>query len=113
MSLEELPGDGEAIMPPESLREPLAGSGPVVLAVSCRDGLGQSGPRYAADVGARELITLHVPGVLAAPALRGLARKSARELQSVNNRGVEKHLLLLGPSALAVLAGQRRTLVGQ
>jgi hypothetical protein len=52
-----------------------------------------------------ELITFHVPGVLAAPALRGLARACARELQSVNGRGVGKHLLLLGPSGFAVFAG--------
>jgi hypothetical protein len=105
VSLQELQGDGEAAMPPEPVREPLAAGGPVVLAVSCRDGLGQAAQRYAAEVGARELITLHVPGLLGPPELRGLARASARELQSVNNRGVEKHLLLLGPSALAVLAG--------
>jgi hypothetical protein len=104
-TLGELHGDGDVVTPPEPVREPLRGGGPVVLAVSCRDGLGQAATRYAADMNARELITLHVPGVLAPPALRGLARACARELQSVNNRGVEKHLLLLGPSGLAVFAG--------
>lgn len=91
--------------PPEPARKSLAAPGPAVLAVSCRDGLGDAAARYAAEVGARELITLHVPGLLAAPDLRGLARACARELCDLNNRGLDKHLLLLGPAALAVLAG--------
>ncbi len=105
ISLSEIAGDGEVTPALDPFREPISGGGPVVLAVSCRDGLGKAAQRYATDVGARELITLHVPGVLTAPALRGLARACARELQSVNGRGVEKHLLLLGPSGLAVFAG--------
>jgi hypothetical protein len=42
-----------------------------VVAVSCLEGLGQAALRYAAEVDARELTTIHVPGVLAAPLLRG------------------------------------------
>jgi hypothetical protein len=93
------------VTPPDPVRNSLAVGGPVVLAVSCRDGFGQAAHRYAADVDAQELITLHVPGVLPVAALRGLARACARELQLLNGRGVDKHLLLLGPSGLAVLAG--------
>jgi hypothetical protein len=98
-------GDGTAANPPEPDRTALAGAGPAVLAVSCRDGLGQAAARYTAEVNARELTTLHVPGLLAPSELRALARACARELRTLNNRGVDKHLLLLGPSALAVFAG--------
>jgi hypothetical protein len=104
-TLRELPGVGEVVRPPDPVRYSLAGGGPVVLAVSCREGFGQATHRYAADVDAQELITLHVPGVLPVPALRGLARACARELQLLSGRGVDKHLLLLGPSGLAVFAG--------
>ena len=103
ISFSEIEGDGEVVNPPEPVRESLAANGPAVLTVSCRDGLGEAAVRYAADVGARELITLHMPGLLAEPELRGLAR--ACELRNLNNRGIDKHLLVLGPSALAVFAG--------
>jgi len=112
ITLGDLSGDGEVAEPREPVRESLSGCGPVVLAVSCRDGLGQAARRYAAEVGARDLITLHVPGVLEAPAIRGLARACARELQRVNNGGVEKHLLMLGPSSLAVFAGAAANATG-
>jgi len=112
VSFATIDGDGAVINPPGPARKSLAAPGPAVLAISCRDGLGDAAPRYAAEVGARELITLHVPGLLAAPYLRGLARACARELRNLNNRGVDKHLLLLGPSALAVLAGAAANATG-
>jgi hypothetical protein len=105
VSYATIDGDGPVTNPPAPARRSLAAPGPAVLAVSCRAGLGDAAARYAAEVGARELITLHVPGLLAAPDLRGLARACARELRNLNNYGVDKHLLLLGPAALAVLAG--------
>lgn len=108
----ELSGEGDSIAPEEPGREPLRGHGPAVFAVSCRDGFGQAARRYATRVDARELINLHVPGVLEAPALRGLARATARELGRLNGRGVEKHLLMLGPSGLAVFAGAAANATG-
>jgi len=105
VSFATIDGDGAVTNPPEPARRSLAAPGPAVLAVSCRDGLGDAAARYAAEVGAGELITLHLSGLLAAPDLRGLARACARELRDLNNRGAAKHLLLLGPAALAVLAG--------
>jgi hypothetical protein len=101
----EIEGDGVVANPPEPVRHPLAEDGPAVLAVSCRDGLGEAAARYAAEVGARELVILHTPGLLAEPELRGLARACACQLRNLNNRGIDKHLLVLGPSALAVFAG--------
>lgn len=74
--------------------------------------LGRPSLSLAADLDARELITLHVPGVLGALALRGLARACAQELQRANGRGVEKHLLMLGPSGLAVFAGAASNATG-
>jgi hypothetical protein len=108
----ELQGEGDVTPPPESVREALGGAGPVVLAVSCRDGLREAAQRYASVVDARELITLHVPGILQAPAIRGLARVCARELGRLNDRGLDKHLLLMGPSALALLAGAAANATG-
>lgn len=86
-------------------RAALRRTGPVVVAVSCLDGFGRAAERYAAEVGASELVTLHVPGILGSAALRGLAQAAASELRNLNNRGVEKHLLILGPVVLAVLIG--------
>lgn len=105
ISFSAIEGDGEVANPPDPIRESLAADGPAVLTVSCRDGLGEAATNYAAEVDARELITLHAPGLLAAPELRGLARACARQLRNLNNRGIDKHLLVLGPSALAVFAG--------
>jgi hypothetical protein len=112
ISFSEIDWDGAVESPPSADRLPLVGAGPVVLAVSCRDGLSKVAGRYAADVGARQLIVLHVPGVLDPPALRGLARACARELHLLNSLGVAKHLLILGPSALAVLAGAAANAAG-
>jgi len=44
----EIDGDGAFVNPPDPVRESLAGHGPAVLAVSCRDGLGEAAARYAA-----------------------------------------------------------------
>jgi hypothetical protein len=34
-----------------------------------------------------------------------LARRGANELRALNNRGVEKHLLIRGPTSLAIMIG--------
>lgn len=101
----DIDGDGRVVSAPDPASNPLQGNGPVVLAVSCRSGLGVMAEKYADEAGARELVSLHADGILSPPEIRGLARACANELRSLNNRGVEKHLLMLGPSTLAILAG--------
>jgi len=105
VSFTEVDSDGCIARTPEAVQERLGGDGPAVVVVSCLNGLGDTARRYAAQVGARELITLHVPGILDAAAIRSLARACARELRALNHRGIDKHLLMLGPVALAVFAG--------
>jgi hypothetical protein len=112
VSFSEIEGDGAVASLPRAVRLARAGDGPVVLAVTCRDGLGEVAGRYAAAVRARQLIVLHMPGLLGAPELRGLARGCARELQRLNNLAVAKHLLMLGPTALAVFAGAAANAAG-
>lgn len=112
VSFTEIDSEGEAANAPTPVHEPLRGDGPAVLAVSCLDGMGDAARRYAALVGARALITLYVPGILDSGRLRGLARTCARELRALNNRGMEKHLLILDSVALAVLVGEAANACG-
>lgn len=105
ISFTEVDSDGDVASAPKPVYEQLGGDGPAVVAVSCLDGLGDAARRYASQVRARQLIILHVPGVLKAAEIRALARACARELRALNNRGIGKHLLMLGPEALAVFAG--------
>lgn len=98
-------GDGRVEDPPGPVREVLSGRGPAVLVISCRGGLGGLPGDYAAGIDASEIIVFHVPGELSEAKMRGLARSCASELRGLNNRGIEKHLLMLGPTSLAVFAG--------
>jgi hypothetical protein len=50
--------------PAQPTRKAFAAPEPAVLAISCRSGLGDAAARYVAEVGTRELISLHVPGLL-------------------------------------------------
>lgn len=102
ISVTDVDGEGPATSAPRPGDKPLSGSGPAVLSVSCREGLGRVAEHYAAAVDAQELITLHVPGMLSPAGMRGVARACGSELRRLNNRGVDKHLLMLGPAALAV-----------
>ncbi len=112
VSFATIESDGPVTNPPQPTRKTFAAPGPAVLAISCRTGLGDAAERYAAEVGARELISLHVPGLLDDAALRGLARACADQLQQLNHHGIPKHLLVLGPSALAVFAGAAANATG-
>jgi len=105
VSSRTIESDDEVTDPAEVIHQPLGREGPVVVAVSCQDGFGEAAIHYAALVDACELVTLHKPGQLTDAELRGLGRQCARELRSLNNRGLDKHLLMLGPVALAVFAG--------
>jgi hypothetical protein len=83
----------------------LNGSGPVVVAVSCKDSLEKVALAYAKEVRASELVLLHVPGLLNADGLRALARAAMGQLRALNERAIGKHLLIRGPGALAVMCG--------
>lgn len=79
--------------------------GPAVLAVSCGGPFDEVAKRYAAEQHASRLISLHAPGLLDAPQIRAMARKAARCLQDLNDRGLHKHLLIKGPVAMAAMLG--------
>lgn len=83
----------------------LGGEGPAVLAVSCGGPLEAVALTYAKKVRASELVLLHVPGLLDGNGLRALARASADQLRKLNDRAVNKHMLIRGPGALAVMCG--------
>ncbi len=88
-------------------------SGPVVVAAMCGDGMPKAALRYAVECGARELRVLHAPGMLSGEEIRGLAVSTASVLRELRDQGVEKHLLIFGPNALAMAVGTRSNAVGQ
>jgi hypothetical protein len=90
----------------------LDGDGPAVVAVSCKDPLERVALRYAKKVHASELVLLHVSGLLDAAGLRALARAGAGQLRELNNRVLDKHLLIRGPGALAVMCGAESNAAG-
>lgn len=79
--------------------------GPVVLAVSCGSPFDKVARRYAAEQSASQLVILHAPGLLDARQMRAMARKAAGCLEDLNCHGVNKHLLIKGPVAMAVMMG--------
>jgi len=82
------------------------GGGPCVVAVATTAApLTRPLRAYAAEIGASKSLELLVPGELDASGLRGLARHVAAQLRATNAEGVEKHLLMAGPAALALLVG--------
>jgi hypothetical protein len=89
----------------------LAGDGPVILALSVGKPVGETLQRYAATQNATETRSMHVPvdelpGRLLSPEeICSLAQWTVDQLAQLNDRGVEKHLLLLGPVSLAVRIG--------
>lgn len=97
---------------PKPVPKRLGGSGPVVVAVSCKDPLERTALAYAKEVRASELILLHVPGLLGNADLRALARAAAGQLRGVNDHAYEKHLLIRGPGALAVMCGAESNAAG-
>jgi hypothetical protein len=84
----------------------LGGGGPTVIAVSTTaDPLNAAFDAYAREHHAERILGLHVPGVLDAAGVRGLARHVASKVRSVHGDGIERHLLLAGPVSLATLVG--------
>jgi SMODS-associated and fused to various effectors sensor domain len=92
--------------------EELGSVGPVVIVASCRDGAQGAALRYAKSLGAQRLVSLHVHGLLNDAQLRGLARVTANELRNAGDHGAEKHLLIVGPTTLAMLTGAAANAVG-
>ncbi len=85
--------------------------GPAVVALSVGKQLDGATQRYAAAHGARESRCLHVAldhlpnRLLSGEDVARLAIWTVNQLAELNDRGVEKHLLLLGPASLAVRIG--------
>jgi hypothetical protein len=103
---------GSAAEPGAPDVEELASTGPVVVVASCGDGAAGAARRYAEDVGAHRLVTLHVNGLLDDAQIRGLARATARELRAAGDSGADKHLLIVGPATLATLTGAAANAAG-
>jgi hypothetical protein len=55
ISFTEVDSDGDVARAPEAVHERLGGDGPVVVVVSCLDGLGDTARRYASQVGRASL----------------------------------------------------------
>lgn len=98
----------------EPVPEPrrLDGNGPAVLAVSCGDSLETAALTYASEVRASELVLLHVPGLLGSDGLRALARAATGQLRKLNERARDKHMLIRGPGALAMMCGAEANAAG-
>jgi hypothetical protein len=93
-------------------RQPRRGGGPVVVVVSAPDAIDGATQRYADQVAAQEVITLHAPFLLTAPQIGGLAQQAARLLAQLADQGREKHLIVRGPMSLAVLIGAAGNTIG-
>ncbi len=90
---------------PMPVEDQFGRDGPAVVAVSCKDPLENAARRYAKEVSASELVVVHAPGLIDGSQIRALARASANKLRELNDRGVEKHLLIRGPTSLAAMIG--------
>lgn len=97
--------DGPLSEAPSAIPRRFDRDGPVVVAVSCKDPLEEVAQSYAEEIQASELLILHVPGAIDECQMRALARRTADELGKLNDRSVDKHLLIRGPVALATMIG--------
>ena len=105
--------DGPLGEMPEPMPRRLEGDGPAVLAVSCgENSLGTVALTYAKEMRASELVLLHTPGLLDGSELRALARAAAGQLRKLSDQAVDKHMLIRGPGALAVMCGAESNAVG-
>ena len=102
-------GDGDLHDPsawPAWEEDDLGRDGPTVVALTTTQ-QSLAGPllSYAATVGAGRTVSLHAPGELDAPGMRGLARHAAAKLREVGQQAPNPHFLLAGPNGLATLIG--------
>jgi len=79
--------------------------GPHVVAVSVGKNLGETVTRYSESVGACAATHLHIDGLLDAQGICSASQWTIDRLATLNAGGVAKHLLLLGPTSLAVRIG--------
>ncbi len=86
--------------------------GPTVVAVGVGQPLDDAAIRYARTVGAGELLTYNVPGLVGREELLGLTSAVVSDLRRLNDRGVDKHLLLRGPQGMALLIGAAMNATG-
>jgi hypothetical protein len=89
----------------EPRRFSFEGNGPHVVALSVGKDLGDTVSRYATGIDAEGAIHLHVGGPLDPAGICGAADWAIEQLSALKNRGIAKHLLLLGPVSLAVRIG--------
>lgn len=94
-------------------RQSLGGSGPNVIAVSSVNDLAVTSLRYADAVDARSLTTIHVLERLDSAGVAGLVAQLRDILNTLNDAGGEKHLLIRGPSSLAFWLGRNATGTGE
>jgi hypothetical protein len=87
-------------------------SGPVVIAVSCRESITGAASRYCETIRGAEVLNFHHPGDLTAAQIRSVVREVARTLTELNDAHKEKHLLLRGPASLALLVGASMNAAG-
>jgi hypothetical protein len=91
---------------PEWEEEDLGRDGPTVVALTTtKQSLAEPLAGYSATVGAGRTVSLHAPGELDAPGMRGLARHAAAKLREVGQQAPNPHFLLAGPTGLATLIG--------
>lgn len=112
-NFEWIPTAGSTAPAPAAVRTSYTRNGPSVVVVTCRNGAPGAAVRYADEVDAAELVELHAPGLLRANAVRGLARAAAAELAAAADSKHEKHLLILGPAALAFMIGAAANAAGK
>ena len=101
-----IPTMGIAEPPHPPVRNTCAG-GPTVLAVSAGGAVALPAERYAVRVDARELILYQDPRMLNAQQIRGLADAVGAQMETLSQGGHDVHLLLRGPTALAIAIGTR------
>jgi hypothetical protein len=97
--------DGAVAKAPVPRMKSFDRDGPTVVAVSCKDSLEEPGRRYAEEINASKLIMFYKPGLIDVQHMRALARRGADELRALNDREADKHLLIRGPTSLAVMLG--------
>lgn len=107
LEVPDVPGDTTSLPDPATSHH--GGDGPVVLAVSVGKDLGDGVRRYCEAQNARSSMHLHISldgrRALTGEQIAGLATWTVQRLAGINAQVVEKHLLLLGPSSLAVRLG--------
>jgi hypothetical protein len=89
----------------------LDGEGPVVLVVSTVNSPSGAARRYAEEKRAHRIVHLHVPGnehrVVGPDEIACLSEQCSKELGAINDEGLGKHLIILGPPSLAVWIGAK------